>query len=165
MFYYLRLALKILIRCHIWAASWQNKQNGMCAQRRLRSASAQSDQSLCCPHEESLGPSLSAQLRLWSDWADAQADLSLRWANEAAHFTASDLGLHCLPRFILLDARHRWVKKLHFLAGHTLGRNQGTRRKTTFILQSFRSIKSSLRLVCINPNKPSVPFLGHMQTV
>ena len=36
----------------------QNQQNGMCAQRRLRSAwaSAQSDQSLRCPHEESLGP-------------------------------------------------------------------------------------------------------------
>ena len=35
-----------------------NQQNGMCAQRRLRSAwaSAQSDQSLRCPHEKSLGP-------------------------------------------------------------------------------------------------------------
>ena len=32
-------------RIAIWAASWQNQQNGMCAQRRLRSAwaSAQSD--------------------------------------------------------------------------------------------------------------------------
>ena len=42
----------------ISAASWQNQQNGMCAQQRLRSAwtSAQSDQSLRCPHEESLGP-------------------------------------------------------------------------------------------------------------
>ena len=32
----------------IWAASWQNQQNGMCTKRRLRSAwaSAQSDQSL-----------------------------------------------------------------------------------------------------------------------
>ena len=41
-----------------WAASWQNQQNGMYAQRRLRPAwaSAQSDQSLRCPHEESLGP-------------------------------------------------------------------------------------------------------------
>ena len=28
----------------IWATSWQNQQNGM------------SDQSLRCPHEESLGP-------------------------------------------------------------------------------------------------------------
>ena len=35
----------------------QNQQNGMCAQRRLGSAwaSAQSDQSLRCQHEESLG--------------------------------------------------------------------------------------------------------------
>ena len=43
---------------HKLAASWQNQQNGMCAQRRLRSAwaSAQSDQSLRCPHEENLGP-------------------------------------------------------------------------------------------------------------
>ena len=41
-----------------WAAAWQNQQSGMCAQPRLRSAwaSAQSDQSLRCPHEESLGP-------------------------------------------------------------------------------------------------------------
>ena len=65
-----------------------------------------------CSHEESLGPKLpiehtpktlvkahsenpdqSAQRRLWSDWANAQADLSLRWAHmpfcwfchEAAH--------------------------------------------------------------------------------
>ena len=46
-------------------------------------ASAQSDQSLRCPHEETLGPSypLSAQWRIWSDWADAKAHLSLRWAH------------------------------------------------------------------------------------
>ena len=59
----------------IWAASWQNQQNGMCAQRRLRSAwaSTHSDHSLRCPHEESLDP-LSTRWRLWSDWVDAQAD-------------------------------------------------------------------------------------------
>ena len=40
-----------------WATSWQNQQNDLCAQRRLKSAwaSAQSDQSLRCPHEETLG--------------------------------------------------------------------------------------------------------------
>ena len=38
----------------IWAASWQNQQNGKCAQRRFKSDWA--DQSLYCPHEESLGP-------------------------------------------------------------------------------------------------------------
>ena len=45
---------------HRWAASWQNQQNGMCTQRRLRSAwaSAQSDQGLRCSHEETLGFSL-----------------------------------------------------------------------------------------------------------
>ena len=32
---------------YIWAASWQNQQNNMCAQ---------SDRILRCPHEESLGP-------------------------------------------------------------------------------------------------------------
>ena len=71
-----------------WAASWQNIQNE------------------CAPSEDSDQPGhppslirvfavrmkkawvlsypLSAQRRLWSDWADAQADLSLRWAH--SHF-------------------------------------------------------------------------------
>ena len=42
----------------IWATSWQNQQNGMCTQQRFGSAlaSAQSDQSLRCPHEKSLDP-------------------------------------------------------------------------------------------------------------
>ena len=183
-----------------WAASWQNQQNGMCAQRRLRSAwaSAQSDQSslwrlirlggcpgwsesslgtqsfcwfcddaaqilkcpwyfqlsvhyrckpgdstryrkkqqhrsvfephhdktnrmACAPSEDSDQPGhppslirifavrlkkarirnypLSAQRRLWSNWADAQADLSFRWAHmpfcwfchDAAHFLVNAL--------------------------------------------------------------------------
>ena len=41
-----------------WAASWQNQQNGMCAQRRLKSAwaPAQSEQRLHCSRDESLGP-------------------------------------------------------------------------------------------------------------
>ena len=42
----------------IWAASWQNQQNGMCAQQRLGSAwaAAQTDQSLRCPQEDTLDP-------------------------------------------------------------------------------------------------------------
>ena len=123
------------------ATSWQNQQNGMCAQQRLRSdwADAQSDQSslsawrnlgflathwahredsdqigplhnktnkmTCAPSEASdqpghppslikvftvrligsEGPSVSScgQRRLWSDWADVQADLSLCWAHRS----------------------------------------------------------------------------------
>ena len=44
----------------VWANSWQNQQNDSCAQQRLGSAwaFAQSDQSLHCPHEETLGPQL-----------------------------------------------------------------------------------------------------------
>ena len=73
---------------HIRTASWQKQQND------------------CTPSEDSDQPGhlpslirvfavhirkcwvlsypLSAQQRLWSDWADAQADLSLRWAH--SHF-------------------------------------------------------------------------------
>ena len=44
---------------HIWAAARQTQQNGMCAQRRLRSAWAFTSLiSLRCPHEETLGPEL-----------------------------------------------------------------------------------------------------------
>ena len=48
--------LKVMFFVYIWACTWQNQQNDLCTQRRLRSAwaSAQSDQGLCCPHEEAL---------------------------------------------------------------------------------------------------------------
>ena len=50
------------------ATARQNQQNDLCAQRRLKSgwASAPSDQSLRCPHEETLGLSylMSGQRRL-----------------------------------------------------------------------------------------------------
>ena len=58
---------------------------------------------------------LSASQRLWSDWADAQADLSLRWAHmpfccfchEAAHLL-SLLKLLLLLMFLLLLFCHRF---------------------------------------------------------
>ena len=81
--------LKILDRgLIIWASTWQNQQSD-CA------PSEDSDQPGHPPSlirvfpvrsMSSLGPKLSScgQRRLWSDWADAQADLSLRWAH--SHF-------------------------------------------------------------------------------
>ena len=51
----------------------------MCAQWRLRSAWASGMKKAWV-----LSYPLSTQRRLWSDWADAQADLSLRWAH--THF-------------------------------------------------------------------------------
>ena len=61
--------------------SWQNQQNDICAQGRLRSAwaSAQSDRVFAVPikkHWIFSYPS-SALRSLWSDWADDQADQSL----------------------------------------------------------------------------------------
>ena len=39
-----------------WTSAWQNQQNDLWVQWRLKSA--QSDQRLCCPHEKTLGPQL-----------------------------------------------------------------------------------------------------------
>ena len=64
----------------IWASAWQNQQNDMCAQRRLRSARA-----LAFHLKKAwvLSYPLSAQWRLWSDLADAQDDQSLCWAHRS----------------------------------------------------------------------------------
>ena len=78
------IVLAVLLHIYIWAASWQNQQNDLRAQRRLRSAwaSAQSDQSLRCAQWVAKDPRfLHADSELWSDWADAQTDLGLRWAH------------------------------------------------------------------------------------
>ena len=99
----------------IWAASWQNQQND------------------CVPSEDSDQPGhspslirvfavrmkkacflsypLSAQRRLWSDWTDAQADVSLRCAympfcwlwHEAAHLT-----------LVLSNSSERWLFETEF---------------------------------------------------
>ena len=67
-----------------WAAALQNKQNDLCAQQRLRStwASTQSDQSSLSAWTN-IGPLTTywVHSKDWSDWVDAQADLSLHWAH------------------------------------------------------------------------------------
>ena len=64
---------------------WTNKL--ICAPNKDRSARAsiKSDQSICCPHEETLDPKLPIERKrgLWSDWTDAQADLNLRLAHRS----------------------------------------------------------------------------------
>ena len=72
----------------IWATTWQNQQSD-CAPNE------DSDQpghppslirvfAVCMKKAWILSYPLSAQRRLWSDWSDAQADLSLSWAH--SHF-------------------------------------------------------------------------------
>ena len=54
---------------------------------------------------------LSAQWRLWSDWADAQADLSLRWAHN--HFVGFVMRRLKLLRIILVLLIIDWSKAWH----------------------------------------------------
>ena len=64
---------------YIWAAALQNKQNDLCAQRRLRSTRASAiTMGSWWPNVSSCG-----QRRLWSDLADVQADLNLRRAQKS----------------------------------------------------------------------------------
>ena len=72
-----------------WAASRQNQQNGICTQRRLRSAwaSAQCDQSNRCPHKESLGSERPI---------DRKAKLLVRLGG-CPGWSESSLGAHAMP--------------------------------------------------------------------
>ena len=97
--------------------SWQNQQNGMCAQRRLRSAcaSAQSDQRLHCPHEQSCGPQLPTErtaktlIRLgrcpgWSE-SSLGAQSFCWFCHEAAQITINS------QNSVSSDDRHTSVKE------------------------------------------------------
>ena len=108
------------------ATSWQNQQNDLCAQRRLRSVWASPPSLIRVFAVCSLGsrgPTLSSsgQWRLWSDWADAQADLSLRWAHRpfcwfchkaAQRFLYSDI--HTWPH-IHHTRQGRWRNIHHWM--------------------------------------------------
>ena len=83
----------------------KNQQNDMCAQRILKSAwaSAQSDQSLPCPHKENLGLYLGTHWMHSEDWsgcADAQTESS-----QGAHIILLVQGkvLLWIPSFTLVN--------------------------------------------------------------
>ena len=74
----------------IWAATWQNQQNECAPSKDLdqpgHPSSLISVFVVRIKKPWVLSYPLSAQWRLWSNWADAQADLSLRWAH--THFVS-----------------------------------------------------------------------------
>ena len=111
------------MRSSKWAAAWQNQQCG------------------CVPSEDSDQPGhppslirvsavrmkkswvlsypLSEQRRLWSDWADAQADLSLRWAHTYfIGFVMSRL-IYCFEAITVsvttVHCIYRWYKVKHIV--------------------------------------------------
>ena len=108
-----------------WAASWQNQQNDMCAQRRLRSAwaSAQSDQSSLCAQWVAKDPSF-----LHADSEDSESSLgahatllvlsccssnSLCMVDKVPKLLhadinddqIADLELHRMPKFCFVEAQ------------------------------------------------------------
>ena len=106
--------------------AWQNEQKWLCAQRRLRLAepSTQSDQSLrnwtASRNGRSLAYLFNTQRRLWSNCADVQADLSLRWAqllfscfcHNAAQITSSTELHHIVIRITKLNDQNSVFLKL-----------------------------------------------------
>ena len=105
-----------------WAASWQNQQ--LCAQQRLRSAWA----AVRMKKAWVLSYPLSAQRRLWSDWADAQADPSLGWAHMPHCWLC-----HVAAQIKATDVRNRWRKKiLHFSKTWSSGEKHWISRKQDF---------------------------------
>ena len=103
----------------IWAAIWQNQQSD------------------CVPSEDSDQPGhppslirvfavrmkkpwvlsypLSAQRRLWSDWADAQADLSLRWVH--SHFVGFFMS-RLIYIYLWGVLHYSWMQRKHCSSRH-----------------------------------------------
>ena len=75
-----------IYKTHIWASACQNLQNGICVQQSQISLGISPvwSESLLCAQWVAKDPSFLLHVNsedLWSDWVDAQADLSLRWAH------------------------------------------------------------------------------------
>ena len=111
----------------IWAASWQNQQNGMCAQRRLRSV----------VWSETFYYILSALQRPWSDWADA----GLIWV-----FTGRIYLFFCfvMRRLIIFFLMLKWHIDVHVSAYIFYAHNMSFIYKTAFYLLIFLLLGAGL---------------------
>ena len=93
----------------------------VCAQRRHRPAwaSAQSDQDLCCPHEETLGPELPTE---------CTAKTLIRLGG-CPGWSESSLGAHSFCWFCHVVA-HLKLEKIRFLNSQVLSKHLPSRRPT-----------------------------------
>ena len=119
------MSTRCLVVNDIWAATWQNQQNGYVP-------SEDSDQPGHPPIQIRvfairmkkawiLSYPLSAQRRLWSDWADDHADLSPRWAH--THFVGFVMSwLIFLFRFLCCvgNGRNRSASDCGLVWNHSL---------------------------------------------
>ena len=128
------MSLRILII--MWAATWQNQQN----------VSAPSEDTDQPGHPPSLNRvfavrmkkawvlsyPLSARRRLWSDLADTQADLSLRWAH--SHFVGFDMMRLMWGEFV--NHHRRLVAKLLNVKVTRTAHNEGLVKGTVYLYMS-----------------------------
>ena len=108
----------------------------LCAQRRLRSAQHPSSLirvfAVRMKKASVLSYPLSAQRRLWSDWADAQADLSLRWTH--SHFVGFDMRRLKYTFWLI-----KWVKCKCYFSSYLVERKKHM-TGYFFTLISFRNM-------------------------
>ena len=101
---------------YIWAASWQNQKND-CPQRRLISLGSclvWLESSLYAQWVAKDSSFLHADSEDWSDWADAQAELSLGWVH--AHFIGFVVSrLVFIIQYIRYSMNYRYITPAFFL--------------------------------------------------
>ena len=129
--------------CTIWATSWQNQQNKPRHPPSLIRVFAVRMKTAWV-----LSYQLSTQRRLWSDWADAQADLSLRWVQ--SHFVD-----FVTRRLIYLNTNLRTLReqtvtytlKLNIVSGLSI--NKGNFIDKTLMSSKLKLAKRHVRLAKI----------------
>ena len=95
---------------HIWATTWQNQQNE-CVPSEVSDQPGHPPSlirvfAVRMKKPWALSYPLSAQQRLWSDWTDAQADLSLHWAH--SHFVGFVMS-RLIYKFVV-PFTHMWFR-------------------------------------------------------
>ena len=94
----------------IWASAWQNQQNGMCSAKTQISLGIRpvwSDSSLSAWRKLGSLATYWVHSEDWSDWVDAQADLSLRWPHISfVGFVRA--GSYLLSRKLVLERARLW---------------------------------------------------------
>ena len=95
---------------------------------------------------EGLRYPLSAQRRLWSDWADAKADLSLRWAQ--SHFVGFVMSWLIFHNFLLCSDSYLWKSPMSRMNCHKTSRSMisGNDEFHWFLLRDTRT-RSAFRIV------------------
>ena len=128
---------------HIWAATWQNQQND-CKRSEVSDQPSLIRVLLSAWRKlESLATHWAQWWRLWSDWADTQADLSLRWMH--SHFVV----LSCRGSYTLLSRRGRMAVEI-ILWSDSPGKLCGHEGWCSTVVRLATDVNQSIYILMIN---------------